>query len=301
MAATISTVHIPTVLDPAKSEIFLDGFLGEQVEYPALFSVSTAGTKTIEKASLLPPASYQTGVEGEPIPTSVVAEGNTVTYSMVEQVIGYEVAALALRFIDQPALGSFIRMLGASAARKVNADCMATITTGFTSTGPDGVPLYSNSHPTETAAVIDNLGTTELDNAALEAAMIVGLKMQSPEGLLSPVYYDTLMVAPDRLFAAEQTVGNLLKHDSGDTFAENNINVVGRRIKLVIASPDASDANDWWCFDSTRSRFNLYWATMPNPQTWVDMDSGNYKATDRMIYAVGHDNTWRSTFGAQVA
>jgi len=296
---SLALTHLPQPLDPANAELFMDGFLSEQVEYPFLFAIKGGTTRTIQKSSLLPPAAYNDGVDGAEIPTSPVEQGNQVTYTMVEKVIGYEVGAFSLAFLDKAALGDFMRQLGAAAQRKVNADCMNVIATGATANGPDGVPLFDTAHPTETAATISNEGTTELDNDALEAAMVVGMRMTSPEGLISPVYYDTLIVSPDRLFIAEQTVGNLLLTTGGA--AINDVNVVGRRIKRIISSPDLSDLNDWACVDSTRARFNLYWKQLPAPTTFIDSKSKNLIANDRIIYAVGHDNTWRAVFGATVA
>ena len=296
---SLANVHLPQPLDPANAELFMDGFLSESVEYPAIFAVKQGSTSTIQKSSLLPPAAYQDGVDGATIPTSPVEQGNQVTYRMVEKVIGYEVGAFSLAFLDAAALGSFIRAMGASAARKVNSDCMGVLAGGHTVSGPDGVSLFNAAHPVESGSPISNRGTTELDNDALEAAAVVGMRMLSPEGLISPVYYDTLVVSPDRLFAAEQTVGNTLLTTGGA--AINDVNVIGRRFKTIVSSADLADLNDWACIDSTRARFNLYWRQMPNPTTFIDAKSKNLVANDRIIYAVGHDNTWRSVFGAQVA
>mgnify|MGYP001580167714 CR=1 FL=1 len=303
---TISSVHVPTVLDPAKSEIFYDGFVSEEVEWPELFLALGTDSATIEKASLLPPGSYNAAVQGDDIPTMPLEDGVAVTYTLAEFTIGYEIAAFAWRFLrTKPEVGDFIRQIGLSAMRRINQICMTVISGGFTVNGPDGVPLYSNSHDRGdgSGTLVDNLGTTALDVDAIEATMIAGMQMVSPEGLIAPVYYDTICCAVGNFFTANQSVTMALKNDVDGTAVRqtHTPNTAGRRVARVIATPEFTDSNDWEMFCSSGWRGEAYFAQAPNPKAWEDPDSGNYKVTDRIIVVAGHRNSWRHTYGHRVA
>lgn len=307
MALTV-TSNVPQVLDPAKSELFMDGFLsGEGVVYPKFFRLQGSGEQSIEKASLLPPAGFTSGVQGEDIPTSAIGQGNAVTYNMVERVIGYQIAAFLYGFITgnqmrQAQLGDFIRQMGVASQLLYDTDCMSVFANATTDLGADGVPMVDGSHPDEIGGTISNEGSTAMDHAALAAAFVVGARLPSPEGLRGSVRYDTVLCPPDLEVTARRLMVDT--HISASNVATNDGNIVRGWIKDMVTSVELTDTNNWFLVATEGAspfRGNLYINRPPNPKEWIDPDSDNYKITDRSHHAFGHDNSWRSVFGATVA
>ena len=291
------------VLDPASSALLYDGFVSADVEYPALFMVGTGATRTIEKKSILPPGQMQTRVDAADIPTSPLEEGNNVTYTMGEEVIGYEVGAGTWDFLqDTPEIGDFYRQIGLVPQRAINRACMLVIAGGYTTNGPDGQPLYSNSHPRGDGSgnLVDNLGTTGFDIDALETTYTAGLQMVSPDGMPAPVRWNCLVVPVELHIAALQAIEAIGRHDAADTFAGHTPNVVGRWYTTLVTTAEYTDANDWQVFDLAGWRGNVLFKVPPYFWSFVDNRSGNYVVNGRQHYAVGHDNTWRHTFGHRV-
>lgn len=298
--------NVPQALDAANRELFVDGMVSSDVAFPLFFADrGRSGVKLIQKSSILPAGAYAAHSTGADIPTSPIEDGVQVTYDHDEYSIGYEVAAGVLDFMDPRDLPDFIRSLGGSLMQLYDGAMMGVFGNGFTAVGYDGETLFSASHPRGdgSGATVSNYGTTGFDIDAVEATVVAGLQMVSPEGLKDPRNYDTILVPVQKALDGERIKRDLLKTDTTGTIGDNNLtNVVASRIKAVVASPQLSDANDWMMIDSATWRGEFYPTKASNIMMWLDQDSGgNLKITDRVHFAYGHRNSWRAAYGHKVS
>lgn len=115
----------------------------------------------------------------------------------------------------------------------------------------DGVYLFSNSHPTRTSAVQDNLmsGALNADNVASGIAQMRGFVGRNGEVYnLAPT---TLIVPPELEKTAWELVNSLFKTDSG-TYNDQP-NFVRSKLQNVIVDNRLTDADDWYLVNTGES------------------------------------------------
>jgi len=294
MAVTTSP-NLLAVLDPAKFEIFLDSAINRvDIDSFVWCKMRPATTRTIEKASINAPGSYSAKSEGSAYSWSAIDQGNSKTYTLTESAIAFQVSSYSYHFMNKVALAEFVANIGAAATRKLNADAYGVLAGGFSDVGPDGVSLFSASHPLSDGSTTSNTGSAALGEANLQAALTTMRREVTPDGVLTAAVPTHLIVPPDLEFTAKELVGSAL---SG---ADNQINVLASKGLTVLVSPDLSDTNDFFLIDANNSRFNQFLAKGPSPVTYVDPDSDNYRIKDSLVSTQGYDS-WRGSFGASVA
>jgi len=294
MAVTTSG-QILQVLDPAKQEVFLDGAIRlSDIDAYTWIRVRPADTRTIEKASINPPGTYSPKAEGSDYSWSEMTQGNSKTYTMSESQMAFQVSSFSNHFLNSTLQSEFFSSIGASGTRKLNSDAYSVISGGFTDTGPDGVSLFNDSHPMADGSTSDNRATAALAESSLQAALVVLRRQLTPDGVLSSASPDYLIVPPDLEFAAKELVGSDL---SG---ADMQLNVVKSKNLTVLVAPDLTDTSDWFLLDSQSFRAYQFVAKGPNPQSYIDPASDNYRVKDSIISCQGYDG-WRGSFGAVVA
>lgn len=294
MTQTMSA-NIPQVLDPATQEIFLDGMIRRaDMNHQLWMRIRGASTKTLEKASIDPPGAYQPHTEGQEFTFSSVDEAYSKTYTQAELAIAFQISAYSHHFLDKTALAEFVGEVGASYGRKLSALGYAVLAGGFSDTGPDAVSLFSSSHPANVGGNQSNTGSTALAEASLQTALTAMRRLKTPDNLLAMASPRFLVVPPELEYTARELVGSAL---SG---ADMQINVLAAKGLDVLVAPDLTDSNDWFLIDPMQFRAYQYIAKGTNPKQWIDMDSDNWKMSDRIIVTQGYDG-WRGAWGASVS
>jgi hypothetical protein len=293
--AYTSSANIPQVLDPATAEIFLDGLirLGDMTHMEWM-RVRSAATKTLEVAAIDPPGAYQPHTEGQEFSFSAVEEGYSKTYTQSELALAFQLSAYSYHFMDKTALAEFVQQLGASYGRKLSALGYAVLSGGFSDSGPDGVSLFSASHPAKVGGNQSNTGSVALSESSLQTALTAMRRLKTPDNILASSVPQYLIVPPELEYTAKELVGSEF---SG---ADMQTNVLSTKGLTVLVAPDLSDANDFMLIDPVQFRAYQYIAKGSNPKQWIDMDSDNYRISDRVIVTQGYDS-WRGAWGASVA
>ena len=294
--AVTKTTGMANVLDPAKSEAFVDGMIRQaDLSYTAFCRVRPATSKTIEKTSIDPPGTYANHAEAADFSFQAIVEANNKTYTQSEVALAFQVSSFAFQFLSgNPELLEFIQQIGAAATRSLNADGYGVVSGGFSDTGPDGVSLFSASHPANVGGNQSNTGTTALGEAGLQAALTQARRMKTPDNILASARPQLLVVPPDLEYTAKELVGSALS--GGDM----QINVLGSMGLTVVVAPDMTDASDWFIVDPGQFRCYQYIAKGSAPKQWIDNDSDSFRISDRMIYTQGYD-AWRGAWGHSVA
>ena len=286
---------IPQVLDPAMQEIFLDGMINRgEMTHMEWMRVRGADTRTIEKTSIAPPGAYTPHVEGADFTFSAIEQEFSKTYVMSELAIAFQISSYAHEFFDPTALGEFVQEVGASYGRKLSALGYDVLSGGFTDGGPDGVSLFSASHPANVGGNQSNLASAALAEGSLQVALTAMRRLKTPDNLLAMSRPRYLVVPPELEYTAKELVGS---EYSG---ADLQLNVISQKGIEVLVAPDLSDANDWFLLDDTQFRAYQYIAKGTNPKQYIDPNSDNFRMTDRCILTQGYDS-WRGAFGSSVA
>lgn len=300
------TPNLLNVLDPAMAEIFLDGFISDELlNYMNLFRVLPSTTRTIEKIGMDPPGTYAAPVaEGNDIATSPISERYKKTYTMATVELGYEVSKEGVLFLSRAFKGEFVGQLGVAAARKLNSDGFAVLSGGFSDTGPDGVALFATTHPSNVGNQ-SNTGTTALGYAGLEGAITNLRRQKTPTGELCSAVPRWLVVSPENAVLAQMLVSSpyATHYGTGATSVSGGFqtNVIGSLGIGVLIAPDLTDANDWFlCCAMEGCRLRQYIAKGPSPREFLDQRSESWVVQDWMSYATGYDS-WRNMFGSAVS
>lgn len=128
---------------------------------------------------------------------------------------------------------------------------------GFQVVGADGKALCADDHPRgpEDSTTQDNALALTLTAANLQTAMIAHRNFTDDRGNLIAVMPDTLIVPPELGFDAAVIAGT----DRIPGSANNDMNVVGGRIKRVVEWDYLTDTNAWFLADGALMAEHLIW------------------------------------------
>lgn len=168
-------------------------------------------------------------------------------------------------------------------------------------TSGDALALFSASHTREDGgATQNNLTTSDLNEVAIEGAL-VGIESQvDHKGQLFMATGDTLIVPP----ALEKEAMILMKSQGRVGTANNDINPYQGRLKVIVwkflgsASPGGSDTQ-WFVLDSTLHQLNFFNRVdrgLEGPNYDFDTSSAKWKVDVR--HSVGFAG-WRGTYGSK--
>lgn len=184
----------------------------------------------------------------------------------------------------------------------------AVIYDGFTTAGPDGQYIFSDSHPKnreETGVTYDNLLNGPLSHDNLELAeKQISDNFFDMKGIPIPVTENPILLhAP----ALKGTVKRLLS-DRADTIPETSATLTNRAInrfagmynpvewRYLAASLGGSDTA-WYIIYKELGFFKFIYGARPSFDNWVDKDIEAYIFKGRMM-AVAGNSDWRGGFGS---
>lgn len=175
--------------------------------------------------------------------------------------------------------------------------------------GGDGVPFFSGSHPTVSAGVQSNdLGATDLSEAALEAALISISKATDDRGILIGLQAKSLHVPSDLAFTADQILNSTMSTTIGvnPTTAANgatNVNDINsiRNQGLVpggfYVNRRFTDTDAWFLKTDCPNGAKMFVRAPLQTKMEPDFDTGNLRFKARERYSFGWSD-WRSFYGA---
>lgn len=310
---TMISDHWSQLIDPRVREAFFLGFSQSDRRasmIPSLFNVSSSDTAD-EKVL---------GIGGIPSSGWNFEDSGRTQYS--EPVKGYEETfthhefargiTVERKLIDDNRIQRALDAagnLGDSAFRQrekaaanvfINAFSSATSETlddyGTDATGPDGVALCSDAHPTspQDSTALVNEGTESLSAANLGVVRRKMMEFTDMNGDLLAVTPDELLVPPELEDAALTYTRSMLDPAS----ANNAVNPQAGRFR-VMTWHYLTDANAWFMFDSALRRQHLRWFDRIPLEFAREQDFdtliGKWRAY--MRYSLGWTD-WRFVYGA---
>lgn len=196
------------------------------------------------------------------------------------------------------------RQMGRGCRSRVEDDTAGILRDGFSTAGPDGQYLYSNSHPknrSETGTTYDNLldGPFSHDNLELAEKQISDNYFDS-KGLPIEFASTPLLVYGDALKGPVERVLNERATDRPGT-DNRDINIYAGTYKpfswRYLGAQFSGSDKAWFIIYKELNFLKIIWSAKPHFTSWVDEDAEFYKFKGRMLYDVGACS-WRHGFAS---
>lgn len=154
------------------------------------------------------------------------------------------------RFFDDDQHGMISMTMRDFAARgkaAQNKDAFAVYRTGFSTTYGDGVALFSDSHPLQTAGTADNLLTAKLSEASLNTALIAMAEMKERDGVILGRMPHCLVV-PTSIY---KNAAIITESELRSATANNDLNIYSSKYGIYIKTTPylgtaAGGSDDYW-------------------------------------------------------
>lgn len=239
-----------------------------------VFNVTDTNRRSFIHLILHGVAGIQRVTPGQDLPRITTEEGDEVTWNQ-EYFGAIGSVTKEMRMFDlYDQIEGVIKTLVQDAFDKVDQSLADVLTQGqntsytdvfggtVSAIGPDGLALFSASHTTPVSSttysnVITDGTTTNptLSRAAIVHMRAVGARHRDPNGLVRPINYDTLIVAPEN----EDLAMRIVNSDQLPGSAQNDINPLKGKITKVITWARLSVAGDgtdksasWFLADSKK-------------------------------------------------
>lgn len=298
----------PDILDPSFRKIY-----GEEIKLTprvgtTIFNVMSS-SKNIEKDSSASGLSQLVEIsEGQAIPYEDKVQGFDVTYTHKTRALGSAVSNVLWEDDQFNVIKRIPRDLATAKIRTEERVLADILNYGFTAgggglspfTAGDSAALFSASHSREDGgAVQSNLTTSDLNEAAIEAAL-VGIRSQlDHKGQLMYAKGDTLIVAP----ALEKEARILLNSSQRVGTANNDVNPYEGALKLVVWDDLGSVAGGsdtaWFVVDSRLHQLNFFNRSdrgLEGPDWDFDTKTARWSVYNR--HSAGF-SSWRGTYGSK--
>jgi phage major head subunit gpT-like protein len=242
--------------------------------------------------------------EGGRITYDTEAQGFDKTFKHTDWALGYRVSHQLQRDDKFRLVANMAKELGRSARITVEVDAASDFNNGFSGSynGPDGVPLFSASHPrVKAGSTQSNLASpaVDLDVSTLEAALTAFRGFTDDAGKLVMVEPTRLIVPPALEFVAAEILSGKMRSDT----ANNTINAFTYRDGIsnftkfftwnYLTDPDAwfvaADPDDLALMFFHREKFDTY--------NDYDFDTRALKTAGWMAFSHGWYD-WMGLYGS---
>lgn len=298
----------PDLLDPRFRKIYGDELKMIPAIGSTIFHMETSSRNIEKESSASGLSKLIRRSEGQAISYEDEIQGFDVTYTHVEDSLGTSVSN-KLWEDDQ---FNVIKRKPANLAKakvrteeQMKADIFNySFTAGggglSTFTSGDALALFSASHTREDGgATQSNYTTTDLNEAAIEAATVTMRAMLDHKGQLAMCKADTLIVPP----ALEKEARILLNSTQRVGTANNDINPYQGSLKLVVwdflGSAAGGSDTAWFLLDSSLHQLNFFQRSdrgLEGPE-W-DFDTKTAKWSVDVRHSVGF-SSWRGVYGSK--
>lgn len=162
--------------------------------------------------------------------------------------------------------------------------------------GGDGVAMCSNSHPTISDGVQDNLlAAADLSETNLETALIQVQKAKDDRGILIGAGAVSLHIDPTNQFTAERILNSPGKTGSGNNDI-NAVNNMGLIPKGYYVNRRFTDVNAYFILTDVPNGTKMFVRSPLGTKMEPDFDTGNLRFKARERYSFGWSD-WRGVYG----
>ena len=187
-----------------------------------------------------------------------------------------------------------------SAIETVEVLAAAIINNGFTTNGPDGVPLFSTAHPLLAGGTQANRPTTDADLSvsSLMAALQTIEDMVDDRGKKIMTKAVLLVVPTGNMWTAAE----LLNSQQKPYTANNEINALQEKDLLHFVYHYLTDSDSWIVLaEKEKTRLKFFWRVkLGDLRRGNDFDTTNLKHLARMRCSMGYSH-YQGTYGTSGA
>ena len=298
----IQSSTIVDALDANLNEMFQDGLKSWDDEYTKIFNIEDSD-KQSEKDS------YESGFvqmpeksEGSTATYDTILPGISKTYTHKTYALGYEITEEAIEdnLRTPETFNKLPQALRRSGTETIEVTSANIFNTGFSTTGFDGVPLFSASHPTLDGGTQANTPAVQADLSvtSLTAGLTAIEKFVDEKGLKRPTKAVMLAVPTDLWNVADE----LVKSDFKPYTANNEVNAIQRKDLQYFIWHYLTDTDAWFLLsEKEQHKLKFYWRVrLGELKRGTDFDSTNLKHLSRMRFSVGYSH-YMGTYGTSGA
>ena len=285
----ISRAQLLKELLPGLNALFGLEYARYGEEHKEIYETETSERSFEEEVKLSGFSAAPVKNEGSAIAYDNAQEAFTARYTHVTIAQGFSLTEEAIEDNLYDSLsGRYTKALARSMAYTKQVRAASVLNTGFTaSTGGDGQPLFSASHPLVSGGTNSNIPTTpaDLNETSLEAAVIQISLWTDERGLLIASKPRKLIVPPALQFVATRLLETELRVGTAD----NDINAIKNNGSIpegYTINHYLTDTNAWFlCTDVPNGMKHFVRTPLQNSMDG-DFDTGNvrYKARERYSF-----------------
>lgn len=264
----------------------------EYARYPEqhkeIYDVTSSSRAWEEEVKLSGFGSAPVKDEGDSIAYDHAQEAWTARYTHVTIAQGFALTEEAFEDNLYDSLANrYTKALARSMAYTKQVRAAELLNTGFTSyQSGDGVFLFSASHPLINGGTNSNLIAADLNETALEDAVIQISKWTDERGLLIAAMPTKLIIPVDLQFVATRILENPNRPGTADRDINalvKNGNIGGHTINNWLTDTDA-----WFLKTDVPDGMKMFVRSAMKKSSDVDFDTGNmkYKARERYSFGV---------------
>lgn len=296
----ISSAQIVDALDANLNEMWQDGVEGWPEEFSKIFNVGNSD-KQSEKDS------YESGfglmpakTEGAEATYDTILPGISKTYTHVTYALGYEITEEAVEdnLRTPETFDKLPQSLNTSAMETVEVSAANIFNNGFSTTGFDGVVLFSTAHPDLDNGTQSNRPTTSVDLSvtSITAGITAIAKYTNERGLKRPTKARTLLIPSDLWNIAEELLGSEYK----PYVSNNEVNALMKKDLMYFESHYLTDTDAWFLIgEKSAHKLKFFWRRKLGAlRRGTDFDSTNLKHLATMRFSVDYSH-WMGTYGSQ--
>ena len=261
-------------------------------EHKEIYETETSERSFEEETKLSGFAAAPVKNEGNAIAYDNAQEAWTARYNHQTIALGFSLTEEAVEDNLYDTLSArYTKALARAMAYTKQVKAAAVLNNGFTNSAPyyggDGVPLFSASHPTVGGGVNSNTQATptDLNETALENAVIQIAAWTDERGLLIAAQPRKLIVAPSNQFVATR----LLETELRVSTADNDINAIKNNGSIpegYTINHYLTDADAYFLTTDVPNGMKHFVRTPLSTSMDGDFDTGNvrYKARERYSF-----------------
>ena len=285
----ISRAQLLNELLPGLNALFGLEYARYGEEHKEIYETETSERSFEEETKLSGFSAAPVKNEGSAIAYDNAQEAFTARYTHVTIAQGFSLTEEAIEDNLYDSLsGRYTKALARSMAYTKQVRAASVLNTGFTaSTGGDGQPLFSASHPLVSGGTNSNIPTTpaDLNETSLEAAVIQISLWTDERGLLIAAKPRKLIVPPSLQFVATRLLETELRVGTND----NDINALKNNGSIpegYTINHYLTDTNAWFLTTDVPNGMKHFVRTPLQNSMDGDFDTGNvrYKARERYSF-----------------
>lgn len=279
-------------------EISFMRFDAPSLTYPQVFNVRSSSRAYEETTGLTGFGQFSQKSEGGKVDYDTILQTYDKRFTHVSFAKGYQITTEAMDDDIDGAITNAAPALAMAARVSIETYIWNLINLGFsTETTPDGVALFSASHPLVAGGTYSNLVSGDISQANIETGVNLFDGMVDDRGLPIEASVTTLVIPTSLRWIVHELLQSQLRSDT----ANNTANALNQLSLNVVMSKYLTGDDDWFlCSDSSQHRMLVYWRQEPVTDHTLDFDTGNMKS--KMSYRLSRGaSDWRNVVGGQGA